>query len=109
MSVRTQPAGYLLSGAGQPSGGTGSALDTRFARNYGYHQYAVPGASALISLQGSVDLTGWMTIAQVTATTTTGTAQIAGYYPYVRAQINAIWSGSNLTGWPVDYYAGGMN
>ena len=109
MSVRTQYAGYLLSGTGVASGVGGSALDVRFARNYAYLQYAVPGASALVTVQASVDGAGWMDVQMVTATTTTGTAQLAGYFPFVRAITNAIYSAGGNTGYPVIYFAGGMN
>jgi hypothetical protein len=67
------------------------------------YQFAAAGAgvgSALVSIQGSVDGTAWGTLAQVTATNTTATGHIALFAPFVRAQVNAVWSAAGGTGVP---------
>lgn len=108
-NVREPINGQLLSGSGVASGVPSPALDCRNTRNYAYLDARVPAASALISLQASPDGVGsWMTVSQVTAVAGGVTAQIAGYYPWVRAVANAIWSGGGNTGYPIINYTPGM-
>lgn len=79
--------------------GPGNALDTRAAANYGYLQHAVPGASAIWQLQASMNgESDWLNIAVYTAVAASGTAQIAGYWPYLRGRASAIYSGGGNTG-----------
>lgn len=95
------PAGYLIDT--QTSSGAGNVMDTRAAANYGFIQYQAT-ASAVIKVQASVDTTGWMDVATYTATPTTASAQLAGYYPYMRGVVNTAYS--NGTAWL--YYAPGL-
>jgi hypothetical protein len=95
MGVISNPSNYLITGA--QASGNGSAIDTR-AAGMQYIHYATYAASALYTLQASFDLTAWMPVAVYTATTATGTATGNQYYPYVRAQINSIFSAASPTG-----------
>lgn len=96
------PAGFLISG--QTGSGTGGVMaDTRAAANYAYLTHMAT-ASAVVKLQASHDGDNWMDIATYTATHATATAQLAGYYPYVRATVNTAYS--NGTAWL--YYAPGL-
>lgn len=90
--VWNNPASFLVSGL--TTSGAGSSIDTRRCANYAYVTYASPAASARLELQASYDRTAWMIAAVYTATTTTGTAQIAAYYPYVRATVTDRWGAS---------------
>lgn len=92
MSVLNNPAGFLLSGQGTGVSAFGAAVDTRAARNYGYLEYASYSPSALLILQASKDGVAWMNALIVTATPSTGTAQVAGFYPYVRGAYSTGWS-----------------
>jgi hypothetical protein len=87
--IYSQAAGYLLSG--QTGSGAGVPADTRNAANYAYVTY-MAGVSAVVKLQASHDSTGWMDVATYTAVATTGTAQLAGYFPFVRATVNTAYS-----------------
>jgi hypothetical protein len=107
MTVYSNPAGFLLSGT-VASGATGPAMNLRAAAAYGYLVYAVPGASAVVTLRAAHDSSGWMPVMTITATTTTGTAQLSGYMPYFGAQVNMIFSGGGATGYPAVFYAPGL-
>jgi hypothetical protein len=103
--VLTDRAAFLLSGQGTGVSAFGAPVDTRAAKNYGYLEYASYSPSALLILQASKDGTGWMNVQTVTATPSTGTAQVAGFYPYVRGAYATGWSttaSANL------YYAPGI-
>lgn len=90
MGIISQPAGFLISG--QTGSGTGGVIaDTRAAADYAYVTY-MAGVSAVVKLQASHDGVGWMDVATYTAIATTGTAQLAGYYPYMRATVNTAYS-----------------
>lgn len=106
MGVITNPADYLFSA--QTASAAGAALDTRNAKNYAYIVYATQGASAIFRLQASHDSTGWMTVATYTGTTSSGSAQVAGYFPYVRADVHAVYSGGGATGALSVFYAPGV-
>lgn len=107
MNVLSDRAAFLLSGV-TASAYTGEVMDARATRNYGFLTHISPAASSLFTLQASHDMTAWMTVAQYTALTTRGSAQMSGYFPYVRAQINAVWSGGGNTGQPQVFYAPGL-
>jgi len=99
--IVSNPAEWLLSG--QTVSGTGNAIDTRAAANYAYVQYHAT-ASAVVKLQASVEGNNWLDVATYTASHVTGTAQLAGYYPYMRAVMNTAYSDG--TAWL--FYAPGM-
>lgn len=94
--INWDPNTFLVSGISAQV--TGAMIDTRAAKNYGYLVYTCSGTgaeSAIFSLQASHNVTGWMTVATYTATATqTGTAQIAGYFPYMRVNISKVYSGT---------------
>lgn len=97
----TNPSDYLVSA--QQGSGTGSALDTRAAMGQFMH-IATYAASALYTFQVSFDATAWLTSGVYTATTTTAIVSGNVYYPYVRAQVNNIWSGGGNTGSGILFY-----
>lgn len=92
MPVLNPPDPWLLSA--QAANGTGSARDTRHALNAAYLTYFASGNSAIFNLEASHNSTGWMVVATYTATggNFTGTAQIDGYFPYVRANATSVYS-----------------
>lgn len=92
MPVLNNPAGFLLSAQGTGVSASGNPMDTRNAANYGYLEYATFSPSAILLLQVSKDGSAWMEALRVTGTPATGTAQIAGYYPYVRGIYATGWS-----------------
>lgn len=105
MPIIANPSTFLLSG--QTASAYGSpALDTRCMYPATYVMYVAGGSSAVLSIQASHDGTGWMPALTVTATPTTGTAQISAYYPYVRAVVNACYSAAGGTGSAYLYYGG---
>lgn len=105
--VLNNPAGLLADGVSVEATG-GAVMDCRACANYAYLVYHTPAASAQFQLQASHDSTGWSTVATYTATSTSGTAQIAAYYPYVRVNINELYSGGGATGSVSVYYAPGL-
>lgn len=97
MPIVTNPANWLVSA--EQASGNGSAVDARAVPGLAYLYVATYASSALYTIQASHNLTAWMTVsANITATTTTATAQFSGYYPYLRANVNSIWSGGGNTG-----------
>lgn len=106
MGVLSDPAKFLLSGIGTGVSAFGGTIDARAARNYGYLEYASYSPSAILILQGSKDGTGWMNVQTVTATPTTGTAQVAGFFPYLRGAYSTGWS---TTASANMYYAPGFD
>src|SRR3972149_2321556 len=93
VKVYTNPAGYLLSAFSAQ--GTGSAFDCRAMRDYGYLWYQMSGQSGVFAVQASHDLTAWHAIQAFTATATeTGTAQLIGHFPYVRASAGPMYTGT---------------
>lgn len=101
--VISNPAGYLLSGL-SASASSGQFMDARACFN-GYMALRSIGASANVTMQASWDSTGWNDMATYTAQTgATATAQIAGYYPYVRGVLNFAYSGAAGTGQPMLFY-----
>lgn len=106
MPVLNNPAGFLLSGQGTGVSAFGGVMDTRAMQNYGYLEYASYSPSAILILQASKDTTGWMNVLTVTATPTTGTAQVAGYFPYLRGAYSTGWS---VTASANMFYAPGLN
>ena len=107
MAVLNNPAG-LLANAISAEGLGGVVLDCRHTRNYAYLVHYTPTRSAQFQLQASHDTTGWMIVATYTATSTSGSAQLAGYYPYVRVNVNELYSGSSETGAVSVFYAPGL-
>lgn len=101
MLVISNPSNFLVS-AGQGSG-TGSALDTRGSIGQ-YIEIATYAASALYTFQVSKDTTAWLSSGIYTATTTTAIISGNNFYPFVRAQVNSIWSGGGNTGSGIMYY-----
>lgn len=108
MPVLYNPNGYLSSA--QSAEGTGRyVMDARHCKNFGYLFYQAAGHSAIFSLQASHDQTAWLTIATYTATATqTGTAQIAGFYPYIRSTVTECYSAAGGTGTLDVFYAPGI-
>lgn len=107
--IQDRHEGYLLSGttASGAGGGTtfGSAgMDTRNAANFAYLEYASWSPSAILKLEASHDRTGWLPVMTVTATPSSGTAQISAYFPYVRG---VFVTGYSTTGSAVMYYSPG--
>lgn len=92
MFLRTERGAFLLSGQGTGVSAFGTAQDLRSTRNWGYLEYASYSPSAVLILQASHDSTGWMNAVTVTATPTTGTAQISAFYPFVRGAYSTGWS-----------------
>lgn len=101
MGVISNPSNYIVS-AGQGSG-NGSALDTR-AAGMQYIHIATYAASALYTFQTSFDGASWISSGVYTATPTTAIVSGSNYYPYVRAQVNSIWSGGGNTGSGIMFY-----
>lgn len=99
----TNPAEYLVS-AQQTGSGNGSAIDARAALPAAYLHCATYAASAAYTIQASFDSTAWMNVTAFTATTTTATAQLTGYFPFLRAQVNSLWSGGGITGSGILFY-----
>lgn len=85
-------AAFLISG--QLTSGGYSGKDMRNAANYAYLEYATLSPSAILGLDASKDNTGWMRVMTVTGTTTTGTAQLSAFYPFVRGVYVTGWSTS---------------
>lgn len=108
MSILVDREGYSLSGVTGKS--TGSAIDCRACRNYGYLVYSGAGASGIFNLEASHDLTAWMVDSTYTATTGVGwgSAQISKYYPYVRANLTTAYSGAAGSASPLIFYAPGI-
>lgn len=107
MTMLNNPAGLLARSISAEATG-GVVMDCRQARNYAYLVYHTPNRSAQFQLQASHDTTGWMTVATYTATTASASAQVAGYYPYVRVNVNELYSGSSETGAVSVFYAPGL-
>ncbi len=103
--VINNPGGYLLQNAGTGVAVTGTGVDCRAAMNYAYAMYASYSPSAIMALDVSHDNTGWMIFMTVTATPTTGTAQISAFLPYVRARVV---TGYSTTGSANFYYQPGL-
>lgn len=104
MRVLINRAGWLSSGTGQASAQRPSSIDTRAATTTHFLAFAASGESAIFTLQASVHGNtadaGWFPVGVYTATTTSATAAVTGYYPYLAAQFNAIFSGGAGTGFP---------
>jgi hypothetical protein len=93
MTVHTHNAGYLLSAFSAQ--GTGAPVDTRHCADYGFLWYQMSGQSGVFTLQASHNLTAWHDVIKLTATATqTGTAQIVGYFPYIRGSAGPMYTGT---------------
>lgn len=105
--VRSNPAAFLLfSATGSGVASAGSVIDSRACSNQAFVAYYAPAASAIFSIQASHDTTGWFPVGTFTATSTSATANLSGaWYPYVRAFLNACYSGGGNTGFANVYYA----
>lgn len=90
--AKYNPAAFLLSGQGTGVSAFGIAMDARGCENYGFLVYNSYSPSAILILQGSHDSTGWMNVLTVTAVPATGSAQVAGFFPYVRGAYSTGWS-----------------
>lgn len=104
MAIYSEIGGYLIS-TGTASAQVGSADMRRGAGMLVWSQ--VTAASALVTIQASPDGVNWGNLAIMTAVAAGVSANFSGVFPYVRAQINAIWSGSNNTGYPTVQARGG--
>lgn len=100
---------WLLRGTGNGSGSVGPAFDNRAGQDVGFLYYSAEGASAIATVMASHDATAWLPVLTVTAVTGAvgGTAQIAGFYPYLAAQINALYSGAAGTAMPIIHFTPG--
>lgn len=87
MTVYNNRGRYLLQNVGTGVGLTGTGVDYRAAKNYAFVVYQSYAPSAILALDASHDNTGWLTVMTVTATPSSGTAQISAFYPYVRARV----------------------
>jgi len=97
MATLLNPNAYLASGLAEEI--TGSAHDMRHVLNHGYLWFQASGHSAIFNFEASHDTTGWLPIATYTATATqTGTAQVAGFFPYVRANVVEVYSAAGGSG-----------
>jgi hypothetical protein len=84
---------WLLSGIS--ASGTGRPMDCRNALNAAYHTFWSIGSSAILVLEASPDgFTGWANVATVTAIGTVVTAQVAGFFPFVRGGFSTGWAGA---------------
>jgi len=85
-----KPPGYLLDKISATGIGA-VTLDCRETLNHGLLWYQCSAESAIFNLEASPNDSAWMVVATYTATATqTGSAQIAGYFPYVRANITYV-------------------
>ena len=84
-----KPPGYLFNKASAIS--VGQALDCREVLNHGLLTYKASAESAIFNLEMSHDDADWMVVSTYTATATqTGSAQVAGFFPYIRANITYV-------------------
>lgn len=93
--ARDTPIGQYILRSAAVSAVSGTVMDCRNATNYGYVHTHVGADSALVALQASPDMTAWMTAAQYTATVVGVTAQIAAFYPFVRAYVVTKWGNAS--------------
>jgi hypothetical protein len=103
MHVLTWRAGYLASAVS--GNNTGAALDLRAAQAFGQLRWECgklgsgTGASAIFTIQESIDGERYNNVATYTATATeTGTAQYVGYYPYLRAVVGPVYTATGALG-----------
>ena len=83
MATRQHP-GYLWGGTASAAG-TGDSFDCTATRSEGMLGWRASGHSAVFEIQASHNEDAWGTVEAYTATATqTGSAQLTGYYPYVR-------------------------
>jgi len=115
-TVLNNPAAWLLTSA-SAEGVSGATMTANFCQNYGLLFYqGTPGnkgESATWNLQASPDGALWTTVATYTATATlSATAQVAGFYPYLRAATVKVYTatgaGGTATGAVSVYYAPGL-
>lgn len=106
MSMNRPAAAYLLFSAA--SAGSAGWFDMRNGANYGLLAYQTPAASAILQLQASHDGNTWGNVLTVTATNTYGTAQLSGFYPFIRGVASAIYSGGGNTGYANLHYTPGI-
>lgn len=84
--------------------GAGSAFDMRGCLNFAFMVYGSYAPSSILKLQASHDSTGWLDVMTVTGITTSGSAQISAFFPYVRG---VMVTGYSTTGSGWIYYAPG--
>lgn len=98
MAVVIGAIGFLAEQvAAQGAGAT--VMDCRRTQNFGYLLYYASGHSAIFNLEVAHDGTGWLVASTYTATATeTGTAQIAGFYPYLRVNVTKVYSAAGGSG-----------
>lgn len=101
-----QAGAHLLSGTGAGSGTVNGVYNNRAGGADGYVYYSAAGASAIITLVGSHDASAWLPVATVTAVTGTdgGSLAVSSFYPYLGAQINALYSGAAGTAAPIVHF-----
>lgn len=112
MPLRNEQGGTLLPAGVTASGYGGAAVDGRAGKNFGMLEYSAQAASAVLTFQASFDGSAngnWYPIMTVTALAAAQTAYITGgFFPWVRMQVNAIYSGAGNTGFPGARYALGL-
>jgi len=92
-----KPPGYLLRLVSAT--GAGESFDCTAARSEGLLGWSCSAASAIFSVQVSHDDNTWGTIETYTASATqTGSAQLTGYYPYVRANVLYVNAATAVSG-----------
>jgi hypothetical protein len=117
MHVLTDRASALFSG--QMAQSASLMIDARACQDYGLwfvsagKAGAGTGASAILTLQGAPEGTSWLPIKTVTAVPGDSiTAQIAGYYPYLRCSAGPCYTATGAAGSATavlySYYAPGI-
>ena len=81
-----QPPGYLVSS--RTWTGVGESFDCTASQDRGMLWWCASGESAIFNFEASHNESVWGIVLRVTASATqTGTAQLTGYFPYVRANV----------------------
>ena len=89
--ANSRPPGYLLSGVNAQ--GVGYSMDCHDVLNEGLLSYRASGESAIFNFEESYNDSAWMVVATYTATATqSGTAQLQGFFPYVRANVTKVYT-----------------
>jgi hypothetical protein len=107
MPVLNNPATFLASA--RATQGTGSGVDCRHTSHFAWLRWCVSGNSAVFSLDASDDAQTWLAALTVTATVgTTGYSSLAGYFPYVRANVTKVASAAGGSAQVTIFYAPGL-
>ncbi len=78
---------------------TGVAIQNLNAANYALLTHVAVGDSALFTIDVSPDNDTWIEQGRYTALTTVGTAQLAGYFPFVRSRLITGYDAATATVW----------